>query len=51
MDKELRKYQREQWWNSHKDKIIAYTIMTGMIVFFVVYLIIAFANGWDIRFN
>lgn len=47
--KQLRRYEWSMWWDRHKHDVIAYTIMTSMIVFFVCYLIYAYTHGWELR--
>ncbi|OLS13826.1 MAG: hypothetical protein RBG13Loki_2587 [Promethearchaeota archaeon CR_4] len=44
-------HDRLRWWERNKDKVITDTIMTGLLKFFVIYLINAFVNDWDIRFD
>ena len=50
-DRERRRVERQLWWERNKDKVIAYSIMTGLLVFFVIYLVIAALNGWNLQFN
>jgi maltodextrin utilization protein YvdJ len=50
-DKTLKRYERQKWLEENKHKIIAYTIMITMVVFFVIYLTLAIKNNWDIHFG
>lgn len=47
--KQLRHYEHHMWWERHKHDVIAYTIMTSMVVFFISYLVYAYLHGWDLR--
>jgi hypothetical protein len=49
-DRDLKRYARQRWWEQHKDKVLAYSIMAGLITFFIIYMIIAIVNNWDIHF-
>lgn len=50
-EKQEKQYQRQRWMEENKDKLIAYTIMIGMVTFFIIYLIVAIKNHWDIHFG
>ena len=51
VDKAIKKYGRSLWWTNNKDGLIAKIIMISMITVFIIYMIIAISQGWDIRFN
>ena len=50
-EKESRKVERALWWERNKDKVIAYSIMSGLIIFFIIYFIVAYLKGWNPQFN
>jgi hypothetical protein len=50
-DRDLKRYTQQRWWEQHKDKVLAYSIMVKLIAFFVIYQTIAIVNDWDIHFN
>ena len=43
------RYELEMWWDRHKHDVIVGIIMTSMILGFIIYLIVAYIKGWELR--
>jgi preprotein translocase subunit Sss1 len=45
------KYEYKLWWDEHKHDVIAGIIMSSMIIGFIIYLIVAYLKGWELRWG
>ena len=51
VEKELKQYARRQWWEQNKHKVIAYIIMGGMLIGWLIYVIVMTSKGYVLMFN